>query len=118
MVRRLPWTSGSTAGRSKSLSKSLSEEFGGRGIRVNTVSPGPVNTPLWLDPATGLAARLAAARGTSAEAVLDGMRGLLALGRYSEPEEVAAVVLLLASDRAGSATGADWVIDSGRVKVM
>jgi len=102
----------------KSLSKSLSEEFGAHGIRVNTVSPGPTSTPLWLDPETGLAARMAAARGTSADAVLDGMRGMLTLGRYSEPEEVAAVVVLLASDRAGSVTGSDWVIDSGRVKVM
>ena len=102
----------------KSVSKVLSEEFGAKGIRVNTVSPGPTRTPLWLDPESGLAAQFARARGVEPQAVLDGMAANLALGRYCEPEEIAAAVVLLASDRAGSATGADWVVDAGRLKVM
>lgn len=102
----------------KSLSKSLSEEFGPRGIRVNTISPGPTNTPAWLDPETGIAALAAEANQTTPEAILADMAGNLTLRRFSEPEEIAALIVFVASGVAGSITGSDLVIDSGRVKTM
>jgi NAD(P)-dependent dehydrogenase (short-subunit alcohol dehydrogenase family) len=100
------------------LHKSLAQEFGPRGIRVNCVSPGPVATDLWLGD-HGVAATVAAATGTDAdtarEQVLAGIGGL-ATGRLTAPEEVAAVVALLASDRAGNVTGSNYVIDGGLIK--
>ncbi|NUU17807.1 SDR family oxidoreductase [Cellulomonas humilata] len=102
------------------LSKSLSKEFGPRGLRFNTVSPGPVSTPLWLGE-TGVAATVAASQGISfdeARTRIIESAGGFSTGRFTEPEEVADLVLLLASDRAGNITGADVLIDGGFAKQL
>lgn len=99
------------------FSKSLSKEFGPRGVRVTTVSPGPVETALWLGD-DGVAARVARARGGSPEAVARQAVAGTATGRFTRPEEVADLVLLLASDRTGNVTGADVVIDGGLVQTL
>jgi len=102
------------------LSKSLSKEYGPRGLRFNTISPGPVSTPLWLGD-TGVAATVAKSMGvTSDEArarIIAGGGGF-STGRFTEPEEVADLVLLLASGRAGNVTGADFLIDGGLTKEL
>ncbi len=102
------------------LSKSLSKEFGPRGLRFNTVSPGPVATPLWLGE-HGVAATVAQSMGVSADEarrrIIEGAGGF-STGRFTEPEEVADLVLLLASDRAGNVTGADFLIDGGFTKEL
>ncbi|MGC0419002.1 oxidoreductase [Embleya sp. AB8] len=99
-------------------SKSLAEEFGPQGVRVNTVSPGPVRTPLWTDPGQ-FADLMAAEAGTTAQAFLDEVlpqaMGVLT-GRMSEPHEIADLVVFLASERAASIVGADYVIDGGMLK--
>lgn len=100
------------------LGKALAEEFGPQGVRVNTVSPGPVRTPLW-EGEGRFGSALATAMG--AEALGPFLEGFpaaagMTLGRFSEPEEVAALVVLLASRRAGTVTGSDWVIDAGMLK--
>lgn len=94
--------------------KSLSKEFGPRGVRVNTVSPGPVETALWLGD-DGVAAAVARSTGRSAEAVAKQAVAGTPTGRFTLPQEVADLVLLLASDRAGNVTGADFVIDGGLI---
>ncbi|MCW2675384.1 MAG: putative 3-oxoacyl-[acyl-carrier-protein] reductase, partial [Modestobacter sp.] len=99
------------------FSKSLSKEFGPRGVRVTTVSPGPVETALWLGD-DGVATRVARARGGSPEAVAQQAVAATATGRFTRPEEVADLVLLLASDRTGNVTGADVVIDGGLVPTL
>jgi NAD(P)-dependent dehydrogenase (short-subunit alcohol dehydrogenase family) len=99
------------------FSKSLSKELGPRGIRVNTVSPGPVSTGLWLGR-DGVAAKVAAAGGPSAQDVAAQQAAAAATGRFTEPEEVADLVVLLASDRAGNVTGSDFVIDGGLVTTL
>jgi NAD(P)-dependent dehydrogenase (short-subunit alcohol dehydrogenase family) len=99
------------------FSKSLSKEFGGRGIRVNTVSPGPVATDLWLG-ADGVAARVARATGGDAHAVEQQAAGDSVTGRFTLPEEVADLVVLLAGERAANVTGADFTIDGGLVKTL
>jgi NAD(P)-dependent dehydrogenase (short-subunit alcohol dehydrogenase family) len=100
------------------LSKSLAQEFGPRGVRVNSVSPGPVATDLWLGE-HGVAATVAAATGvdadTAREQVVAGIGGF-ATGRFTTPEEVATLVTLLASSRTGNVTGANYVIDGGLIK--
>jgi NAD(P)-dependent dehydrogenase (short-subunit alcohol dehydrogenase family) len=99
------------------FSKALSKEMGPRGIRVNTVSPGPVTTPLWLAP-DGVATAFARAGGGDAEAVARHVAESAVTGRFTQPQEVADLVLLLASDRAGNVTGADFVIDGGLITTL
>jgi NAD(P)-dependent dehydrogenase (short-subunit alcohol dehydrogenase family) len=102
------------------LAKTLSQEFGPRGIRVNSISPGPVGTDLWLGE-HGVAATVAAATGvdaaTAREQIVAGIGGF-ATGRFTTPEEVATLIVLLASARLGNVTGANFVIDGGLLKTV
>jgi NAD(P)-dependent dehydrogenase (short-subunit alcohol dehydrogenase family) len=92
--------------------KSLSKEVGGRGVRVNTVSPGPVATDLWLGE-HGMAQSVGAAKGRKPEEVAKSAAGDSVTDRFTEPQEVADLVVMLASDRVGNVTGADHIIDGG-----
>ncbi|MCT9009223.1 oxidoreductase [Streptomyces sp. NPDC054766] len=94
------------------FSKALSKEVGPKGIRVNTVSPGPVETDLWLGGG-GVAATVSAAAGLTPDDVVAKASGATVTGRFSKPSEVADLVLFLAGDRAGNITGSDFVIDGG-----
>jgi NAD(P)-dependent dehydrogenase (short-subunit alcohol dehydrogenase family) len=100
-----------------SFSKSLSKELGPRGIRVNTISPGPVATALWLG-AGGVAQTVSAAGGGSADDVRHGAEQAMVTGRFTTPEEVATLVTMLASPLLGNLTGADVVIDGGMRQTM
>jgi NAD(P)-dependent dehydrogenase (short-subunit alcohol dehydrogenase family) len=99
------------------FSKALSKEFGPRGVRVNTVSPGPVETDLWLGP-DGVAATVARSSAGAPDAVAKNAVEDTATGRFTHPQEVADVVLLLASDRAGNVTGSDVVVDGGLITTL
>jgi NAD(P)-dependent dehydrogenase (short-subunit alcohol dehydrogenase family) len=97
------------------LSKSLSQEFGPKGIRVNCVSPGQVSTDLWLGE-HGVAETIAKATGTDADTIREAATAAIATGRFSTPQEVATLVAMLASDRIANVTGANYVIDGGLIK--
>jgi len=97
------------------LSKSLSQEFGPRGIRVNCVSPGQVSTDLWLGE-HGVAETFAKASGVDADTIRETAASATATGRFSTPEEVATLVTMLASARIANVTGANYVIDGGLIK--
>ena len=97
-----------------SFSKALSKELGPQGIRVNTISPGPVATDLWLGSG-GVADTVAHATGASPDAVVSQAAHSSVTGRFTQPSEVADLVLLLASDRTANVTGADITIDGGLV---
>src|SRR5215213_7960227 len=100
------------------LTKSLAEEFGPQGIRVNAITPGPVRTPWWTDSG-GAADILAAATGSDRNAVLStGAAEMMQLvtGRLIDPTEIADAVLLLASPRSASTVGAEFVVDGGMLK--
>ncbi|WP_433323225.1 SDR family oxidoreductase [Spirillospora sp. CA-294931] len=99
--------------------KAIAEEFGPQGVRINTVSPGPVRTALWEDPA-GYGAGLAASMGLELPQLLAGLPAAMGMttGRLIEPHEVAALVAYLASPHAASVSGADVLIDGGAIKTV
>ena len=84
---------------------------------ANTVSPGPVATQLWLGE-DGVAATVARASGGDAEDVANQAAADAVTGRVNRPEEVADLIVLLASDRAANVTGADFVIDGGLLTTL
>ena len=98
-------------------SKALSKEVTPKGIRVMRVSPGWVET----EAAVALAERLAAEAGTDYEGgkqiIMKGLGGI-PLGRPAKPAEVADLIAFLASPRAASITGTEYVIDGGTVPTV
>ena len=98
-------------------SKALSNEVSPKGIRVNTVSPGFIET----DAATRMIERMAdkdnSDYATARQKLID-MLGGIPLGRPNRPEEVAELVVFLASDRASSITGSEYVIDGGTIPTI
>jgi NAD(P)-dependent dehydrogenase (short-subunit alcohol dehydrogenase family) len=94
----------STKGALRSLTRVLAREFAPRAIRVNAVSPGPIETDFY-------------ARGGLTKEAFDGFSAFLRsqspLGRLGKPEEVAAVVLFLLSSEASYVTGSEYVVDGG-----
>ncbi|WP_316768290.1 SDR family NAD(P)-dependent oxidoreductase [Streptomyces sasae] len=97
--------------------KALSKEVGPEGVRVNTVSPGPVETALWKG-AGGVADTVGQSLGVDPGEVARNAAGAAATGRFSTSAEVADLVLHLASRRSGNITGADFVIDGGMTDAL
>lgn len=87
------------------LSKTLSTELLPRGVRVNAVSPGPVETPLYDKLAIPDAYR---------EQVNKEITATIPFGRFGKPEEVAKAVVYLASDESAWTIGSEIVVDGGR----
>ena len=99
------------------VAKALSQELGPKGIRINSVSPGPVATDLWLGD-HGVAATIGASAGIGADAVREQAVAGMPTGRFTTPEEVATLVALLASPKTANVTGSNYVIDGGLIKTM
>src|ERR1700712_5883558 len=101
----------------RSYSKGLANELAPKGIRVNTVSPGGIQSP----SANGLALRIAESRGISAEAgmqVLMNSLGGIPDGRFAPADEIAEVIGFLVSDAAASVVGDEVTVDGGTVSTI
>jgi NAD(P)-dependent dehydrogenase (short-subunit alcohol dehydrogenase family) len=98
-------------------SKSLSKEVSPKGVRVNVVAPGFIET----SAAEQLIERLAEKAGTDLATARKGLidtLGGIPLGRPGKPYEVAELVAFLVSDRASNITGAEYVIDGGTIPTL
>jgi NAD(P)-dependent dehydrogenase (short-subunit alcohol dehydrogenase family) len=96
-----------------SLSRLVADLYAGDGIRCNAVTPGPTATQAWLGEG-GLADQ----SGGDRDEVLAKVAAGRPLGRLARPEEIAAVIVFLCSDRAAYVTGAAWSVDGGTVPVI
>ena len=98
-----------------SLSRVFADAYGARGVLVNAVAPGPTSTPQWMAEG-GLGDQTAEAKGLgSREEAIEAQSGRALLGRFAEPDEIAAVIAFLCSERASNVTGAAWSVDGGVV---
>ena len=98
-----------------SLSRVFADAYAARGVLVNAVTPGPTSTPQWMADG-GLGDQTAAAKGlASREEAVEVQGSRAPLGRFGEPEEIAAVIAFLCSERASNVTGAAWSVDGGTV---
>lgn len=91
----------------RSLGRTWAAELADRGIRVNTVVPGPVETPGLTELAPP----------GEEQALLDSQAASTAMGRVGRPEEIANVVLFLASDASTFMTGSEVFVDGGANQV-
>jgi NAD(P)-dependent dehydrogenase (short-subunit alcohol dehydrogenase family) len=95
-----------------SLSRLVADLYSKEGVRSNAVAPGPTATDAWL--AEG---GLADQQGNRDEVFARVAAGR-PLGRYAKPEEIAAAIVFLCSDRASYVTGAAWSVDGGTVAII
>jgi NAD(P)-dependent dehydrogenase (short-subunit alcohol dehydrogenase family) len=100
-----------------SLSRLVADLYAKDGIRCNAVAPGPTATQAWLAEG-GLADQQAARSYKTREEVIRAVGAGRPLGRLAEPEEIAAVIAFLCSDRASYVTGAAWSADGGTVPII
>ncbi|HEY8529337.1 MAG TPA: SDR family oxidoreductase [Paenibacillaceae bacterium] len=102
---------GSTANAALlNFTKGISKELAKYNVRINAISPGSTAT----ERAERLAEQYAKAKGISVEEQKAEMAAAIPLGRLVDPADIAAMVLLLVSDRASSLTGAEILIDGGQ----
>jgi 3-oxoacyl-[acyl-carrier protein] reductase len=105
-------TAGAANAAGINVASSMAEQYGAYGIRVNTVNPGPVKTDRW----DGLEKAFARDKGVSQERAHELAVKSIPLGRICEPEEVANLVVFLASDRASFINGSHILIDGSQRK--
>jgi 3-oxoacyl-[acyl-carrier protein] reductase len=100
-----------------SLSRVFADAYVRDGVLVNAVTPGPVDSELWLADG-GMADQMAQARGTTRDEALAVQRDKVPLGRYGTAQEIADVVVFLCSALASNVSGAAWSADGGSVPVI
>ena len=100
-INSSPNTSAYTASKFavRGMTKAAALDFAADNIRVNSVHPGLIQTPMALDEETSK--------------VMDALRENIPMKRFAQPEEVTNLVLFLASDEASYCNGAEYIIDGG-----
>jgi NAD(P)-dependent dehydrogenase (short-subunit alcohol dehydrogenase family) len=99
------------------MAKALSKEVSPHGVRVVTIDPGPVATDLWLGD-HGVASVVADATGHSADDIAQSAAQGMLTGRFTSPDEVANLMVMVASDRVANLTGTDIIIDGGMLTAL
>ena len=100
-----------------SLSRVFADLWAAKGVLVNAVTPGPVETEMWTGRG-GLADQIAASTGSSREEVLEATRRKAPTGRMSSEQEISAAIVFLCSERASNVAGAAWSLDGGSVPLI
>jgi 3-oxoacyl-[acyl-carrier protein] reductase len=99
-----------------SLSRAFADRYAAGGVLVNAVTPGAVATGLWTGP--GGLAEQAGGGPEGRDEALEAAAAKIPLGRMGTPEEIAAVIVFLCSERASNVTGAAWSVDGGAVPII
>jgi 3-oxoacyl-[acyl-carrier protein] reductase len=99
------------------LSRVFADTYGDRGVLVNAVAPGPVESPLWMDEG-GLADQAAERGDVTREEALEAARSKIPIGRFGTEDEIAAVIAFLCSERASDVLGSTWSVDGGAVPLF
>jgi 3-oxoacyl-[acyl-carrier protein] reductase len=101
-----------------SLSRLFADRYASAGVLVNAVAPGPVEAEMWMEPGGLLDQSRELSGAASREEALAAAGAKRPIGRLAGPEEIAATIVFLCSERASYVAGAAWSVDGGTVQVI
>ena len=101
-----------------SLSRLFADRYAASGVLVNAICPGPVEAEMWMEPGGLLDQSMGLSGADSREEALAEAGSKRPIGRLARPEEIAATIVFLCSERASYVAGAAWSVDGGTVQVI
>jgi 3-oxoacyl-[acyl-carrier protein] reductase len=101
-----------------SLSRLFADRYAKTGVLVNAVAPGPVEAEMWMEPGGLLDQSMRLSGDSNREEALETAGSKRPIGRLAQPEEIAATIVFLCSERASYVAGAAWSVDGGTVQVI
>jgi 3-oxoacyl-[acyl-carrier protein] reductase len=101
-----------------SLSRLFADRYAKTGVLVNAIAPGPVEAEMWMEPGGLLDQSMELTGDSSREEALQTAGSKRPIGRLAQPEEIAATIVFLCSERASYVAGAAWSVDGGTVQVI
>jgi 3-oxoacyl-[acyl-carrier protein] reductase len=101
-----------------SLSRLFADRYAKRGVLVNAICPGPVESEMWMEPGGLLDQSRDLSGAGSREEALEAAGSKRPIGRLAEVGEIAAAIVFLCSERASYVSGAAWSVDGGTVQVI